>query len=99
MTTGLRITRARRVLSDGNHKAFIGITRPGEATRITLRIGTTRMPSDGTVRVIASTDLERWEVLEEKTRDGSGLRDPGPVTHNGQALLHRGAWASQPAWL
>lgn len=87
----LRVTRARRIFSDGLHNAFTGITALGDETLVTFRAGRTHISFDGVIRVIASTDRERWELRSELALEGLDLRDPKLVTHNGAGLLYCGA--------
>lgn len=87
----VRLTRSRRIYSDGQHNAFTGIAALNDRTFITFRSGRTHISYDGVIKVIASTDRESWEVVATKTRDGSDLRDPKLATLNGRVLLYCGA--------
>lgn len=86
----LRVTRARRIFSDGRHNAFTGITRFAEDVLVCFRSGLTHISYDGTVRVIASTDMESWTVVVEKDMPGVDLRDPKIVVLGGRVLLYCG---------
>ena len=86
----LRVTRARRVYSDGKHNAFTGITRLGERVFICFRSGLTHVSYDGVIKVIASEDREKWSVVTEKAREATDLRDPKLATFKEQVLLYCG---------
>ncbi len=86
----LRVTRARRVFSDGKHNAFTGITRLGETTLLCFRSGRSHITYDGTIKVIASDDLETWSAVTEKAREATDLRDPKLTAFAGKALLFCG---------
>ncbi len=53
----LRVTRARKIYSDGRHNAFTGMARLGERTFVTFRSAVNHLTLDGRIRVIASEDL------------------------------------------
>ena len=72
----IRITRARRVFSDGKHNAFTGIAAVQGKVFIAFRSGTNHMTPDGAIKVIGSTDMEAWQVAAEVRRPGVDLRDP-----------------------
>ena len=87
----VRLTRVRRLYSDGQHNAFTGITALGDRTFVTFRSGATHITFDGVIKVLASTDRETWDVATVQTRAGSDLRDPKLATLNGRLLLYCGA--------
>jgi len=93
MTMDLRLTRARRIYSDGQHNAFTGLTRFGESILVCFRSGATHVSWDGAIRAIASTDGETWTPVAHKTMDGVDLRDPKIVAFNGAAMLYCGGRA------
>ena len=72
----IRITRARRVFSDGKHNAFTGIAAAHGKVFIAFRSGTNHMIPDGAIKVIGSSDMETWQVAAEVQRLGVDLRDP-----------------------
>lgn len=86
----LRVTRARRIYSDGKHNAFTGITSQDGVTYVTFRSGLTHISFDGTIKVIASADREQWQIVTEKVRESVDLRDPKLATHCGKLLLFCG---------
>lgn len=84
----LRVTRARRIYSDGQHNAFTGMARLGDRTFVTFRSAATHMTMDGKIRIIASDDLQRWQSVHVASRAGEDLRDPKLVTFAGRLLCY-----------
>ncbi len=89
----LRVTRARRVYSDGKHNAFTGITALGGRTLIAFRSGRTHVTYDGTIKVIAAAAAGDFSVVTEQVWDGTDLRDPKLTTFNDAAMLYCGGRA------
>jgi hypothetical protein len=88
----LRVTRARKIYSDGNHNAFTGMARLGDRTFVTFRSGATHMTMDGKIRIIASQDLERWQPVNLAGKADIDFRDPKLVTFGGKLLCYFAAW-------
>jgi hypothetical protein len=87
----IRVTRARRIFSDGKHNAFTGIASLAGRTFVGFRSGTTHMTLDGAVRVIASADMEAWDVVAEKRHPEFDLRDAKMVTFKDAVMVFFGA--------
>lgn len=83
------ITRARRIFSDGRHNAFTGITRLGGRTFISFRSGVNHTVPRSAIKVIASSDLQQWNVVADVGRlaDDIDNRDPKIVAFGGKLLL------------
>jgi hypothetical protein len=79
----LRVTRARKIYSDGCHNAFTGIARLGQRTFVTFRSAVDHMVFEGKIRIIASQDLERWQTEHVVERADADFRDPKLVTFAG----------------
>lgn len=87
----IRVTRARKIFSDGKHNAFTGIAALRGRTFVVFRSGATHMTYDGAIKVIASSDLERWEVAAESSDPGRDLRDPKVASFKGSLFVYYGA--------
>ena len=88
----LRVTRARKIYSDGRHNAFTGMARLGDRTFLTFRSAATHMTMDGKIRIIASKDLEKWQSVHLAERANTDFRDPKLATFGGQLLCYFAAW-------
>ena len=87
----LRVTRARKIFSDGKHNAFTGIASFDDRAFVVFRSGTTHISMDGAIKVVASKDMEAWEVASEKSIAGLDLRDPKAVAFNDVLLVYCGS--------
>jgi hypothetical protein len=79
-----RVTRARKVYSDGRHNAFTGMARFNGRVYLCFRSSEDHVAPGGGIRVIASNDLNEWETahfVSEPTRD---YRDPKLVNFGGE---------------
>jgi hypothetical protein len=86
----LRILGVRKVFSDGQHNAFTGIARVHDRTVIAFRSGANHLSLDGAIKVIASADLQSWEVVAEKRHSSLDLRDAKVATFKGRGLVFTG---------
>jgi len=86
----LRVTRARRIYSDGQHNAFTSIARLGDTATVAFRSATTHISFDGTIKLIQSPDMETWAVTAELALPSVDLRDPKVVAFQGQLLVFCG---------
>jgi hypothetical protein len=84
----LRVTRARKVFSDGRHNAFTGLVWFKDRYFITFRSAGTHMTVDGQIRLIASDDAEDWSLLHTASRAGQDLRDPKLAVLNGRLFVY-----------
>lgn len=79
-----RVTRARKVYSDGRHNAFTGMARLDGRVYLCFRSSEDHVAPGGGIRIIASDDLNEWETahfVSEPTRD---YRDPKLVNFGGE---------------
>lgn len=86
----MRITRARKIVADGKHNAFTGIAAAYDKTFIAFRSGASHVSGDGTVKLIASPDMETWQVATELRHPGVDLRDPKVVLFGKKLMLYCG---------
>ena len=86
----IRITRSRKVYGDGKHNAFTSIAAMQGRVFIAFRSATNHMAMDGTIKVIASTDMEEWQVAAEARRTGVDLRDPKVAAFGGKLMVFSG---------
>ncbi len=86
----IRITRARKVFADGKHNAFTGIAAAHGKTFIAFRSGTNHLTPDGIIKVIASKDLEQWQIVAEVRRRDADLRDPKVTAFGGKLMIFCG---------
>ncbi|HBC88687.1 MAG TPA: hypothetical protein DCZ94_17225 [Lentisphaeria bacterium] len=83
----IRVTRVRKIYSDGRHNAFTGITSFNKRTYIAFRSGKTHVSMDGVITVIASDDMESWKEAAEITDPSMDLRDAKVVGFNDQLMV------------
>ena len=79
-----RVTRARKVYSDGLHNAFTGMAKFDERVFICFRSAEDHMTPGSGIRVIASGDMAQWgpaHFVSESTHD---YRDPKLVHFDGE---------------
>ena len=88
----VRVTRARKVFSDGKHNAFTGIAAVRDKVFIAFRSGPDHgSVIEGTIKVLASTDAENWDLMAELRQPApSDLRDPKVVAFGESLLLFCG---------
>jgi len=87
----VRVTRARKVFSDGKHNAFTGIAAVRDKVFIAFRSGPDHGSMDGAIKVIASADSETWDLMAELRNPApSDLRDPKVVAFGESLLLFCG---------
>ena len=87
----IRITRARKVFSDGKHNAFTGIASFKDTVYIVFRSAVSHVSFDGAVRVIASDDMDTWSTAVESSMPGLDLRDPKVAAFNRALHVYCGA--------
>ncbi len=79
-----RVTRARKVYSDGQHNAFTGMAQLDDRTFICFRSAENHLTAGGGIRVIASNDMERWETAHSVSEPTHDYRDPKLVLFRGE---------------
>jgi hypothetical protein len=84
----LRVTRARKIFSNGQHNAFTGIASFGGKVYVCFRTGTNHISPDGQITVIASSDMQRWEVVAQRADPNLDLRDPKLVVHRNRLCVY-----------
>ena len=84
----LRVTRARKIYSDGRHNAFTGMARLGDQFFVTFRSAVDHLSPDGKIRVIASEDRDDWQSVHLVGRPNTDLRDPKLATFRGNLLCY-----------
>lgn len=91
----LRVTRVRKLYSDGRHNAFTGISRFGDHTYVVFRNATGHIAPDGAAQVLRTADpygpVDAWEPVHRCAVDGLDLRDPKLVAYDGRLLVYTGA--------
>ncbi len=90
----IRITRARRIHSDGKHNAFTGIDALDGKTFVVFRSAATHVSFEGTIKVIASGDREAWDTVAELAIEGLDLRDPKVAAFKDRLLVYCGSRAT-----
>ena len=84
----LRVTRAKKIYSDGHHNAFTGLARLGDQFFVTFRSAVDHLSMAGKIRVIASRDRDDWQPLCLLERPNTDLRDPKLATFRGELLCY-----------
>ena len=82
----LRVTRARKIFSDGHHNAFTGMARLGDRLFVTFRSAVDHVSLAGEIRVLASQDRDDWQQVHLAGRPNTDLRDPKLATFRGNLL-------------
>lgn len=82
------LVETRKIWDKANHNAFTDLVRYQDRWFCVFREGNTHVSPDGALRVITSTDGEKWESAALLTSTNSDLRDAKiTVTPNGQLML------------
>jgi len=84
----LRVTRAKKIYSDGHHNAFTGLARLGDQFFVTFRSAVDHVSTAGKIRVIASRDRNDWQPVHLVGRPNTDLRDPKLATFRGNLLCY-----------
>jgi len=84
----LRITRARKIYSDGGHNAFTGLYASEDITMVTFRSAATHLSIDGRIKVVASSDMENWDLIADISCEGADLRDPTLMAFKDDIFLY-----------
>ena len=79
-----RVTRARRIYSDGLHNAFTGMARLDGRVFVCFRSGENHVAPGSGIRVIASSDMDRWETAHFVSNSTLDYRDPKLVCFDGE---------------
>jgi len=87
----LRVTRARKIYSDGKHNAFTGIAAYRGMTYVSFRSAQTHLTWDGNIKVIQSADRETWSVIADESMPELDLRDPKLAVFGDRLLAYCGA--------
>jgi hypothetical protein len=83
-----RVIRCRKIFSDGRHNAFTGIASFRDKVYVTFRNGTKHQSPDGKTMVIASADLEKWDVVCERPHPDFDYRDPKIVAFRDRLFVY-----------
>jgi hypothetical protein len=89
---GAHVLDIRKIWDVGEHNAFTDLTRFNNRFYCTLREAAAHVPKDpsgdGKIRIISSTDGEKWESAGLLAVDGVDLRDPKlSVTPDGRLMV------------
>lgn len=85
---GLELVEARRIWNQAPHNAFTDLIRFKDRWFCVFREGKGHVSPDGALRVITSTDGNKWESAALITSDDSDLRDAKiTVTPEGRLML------------
>lgn len=89
----IRITRARRIFSDGRHNAFTGIARFNQITYVVFRSASLHASYDGQIVLVGSSDLNSWKEVTRLADAGFDYRDPKIVSFQNRLLVYFGVRA------
>lgn len=92
----IRVTRARRIFSDGKHNAFTGIASFDNQVFVVFRSAASHVSMDGAIKVIASRDRTTWQTVAEAVQPGVDLRDPKVAAFKGKLLVYCGGRTESP---
>ncbi len=79
-----RVTRARKVYSDGLHNAFTGLARFDGRVFLCFRSAENHLTAGSGIRVIASDDMDQWETAHFVSEPTHDYRDPKLVCLDGE---------------
>src|SRR3954452_20274172 len=83
------LLESHKIWDAAPHNAFTDLIRFKDAWYCCFREGTAHVSPDGAVRVITSTDGQRWTSAARLTRDGADLRDAKlTITPDGRLMLN-----------
>ena len=71
-----KIVSVKKIWDQGTHNAFTDLIRFRGKWLCCFREATDHASNDGTIRIIASSDGERWSSVGHLTEKGTDLRDP-----------------------
>ena len=81
----------QKIWDQGRHNAFTDLIRFGDRWYCTFREAEDHVGGDGGIRVIVSSDGDRWESAALVTEKGIDLRDPKlSITADGRLMLVMG---------
>jgi hypothetical protein len=83
-----RVTRARKVYSDGRHNAFTGMVRLDGRVFICFRSAEDHVAPGGELRIIASADMNKWETAHVASEPTLDYRDPKLVCFGGELCAY-----------
>lgn len=87
----LEIVSVKKIWDQAPHNAFTDLARYQDKWYCTFREGRYHAKSDGKVRVLTSTDGEKWEPAALLVEKGIDLRDPKlSVTPDGRLMIVAG---------
>lgn len=72
----IRVTRVRKIFSNGSHNSWTGLAHFQGRYYACFSSGPSHTHDDRHVKLIASDDLENWQVIHEVRIPGRALRDP-----------------------
>jgi len=82
------VVSVAKIWDAGKHNAFTDLLRHNQRWYCVFREGAGHVSSDGTVRVLASDDGERWESIAQLSSSDGDLRDPKIcVTPGGKLMI------------
>jgi hypothetical protein len=91
------IVDVRRIWDEAPHNAFTDLVRHDGRWFCVFREGKAHVSPDGAIRVITSSDGEKWESAALIRSDTSDLRDPKiTVTPDGRLMLSAAEAVSEP---
>jgi hypothetical protein len=73
---GATLVGVKKIWDNAPHNAFTGLTRQGDRWFCVFREGRGHVSLDGAIRVLTSTDGEKWESSALLTSTNADLRDP-----------------------
>ncbi|NLX97203.1 MAG: hypothetical protein GXY83_13600 [Rhodopirellula sp.] len=84
----LRVTRSRKIFSDGRHNAFTGMAQLGDRFYITFRSSEDHVSPEGGIRLIASDNRDDWRSIHLFRQPNADLRDPKLAAFQGSLLCY-----------
>ena len=83
----IRVTRVRKIFSNGMHNGFTSIVRFEGKSYVTFRSATVHGSFDGKIVVICSEDNNKWNVATVIEKADLDLRDPKLVIFKNKIFL------------
>ncbi|MBN2326478.1 MAG: exo-alpha-sialidase [Candidatus Omnitrophica bacterium] len=83
----LTLIQVNKIWDQGNHNAFTGLARFQDRFYCVFREAVAHVSQEGNIRVLSSSDGDRWESSALITLEGYDLRDPKIIVHPGGKRL------------
>ncbi|UUO04928.1 glycoside hydrolase [Blastopirellula sp. J2-11] len=96
LAKGVELTQLKKIWSQGRHNAFTDLVRFHDKWFCAFREGEKHVSADGSLRILVSSDGEKWESAALVSMPGLDLRDAKICVTPDDQLMLCGAAVTQP---